>query len=57
MADVLLRTIPTFQALALVGYNAQLLKKKKKTASDFVSYGMGNILGTAMTKEVASFIG
>ena len=57
MTDAILKTIPTMQSLALVGYNLKKMKKKKKTAGDFIDLGVGNIVGASMTKEVANFIG
>jgi len=57
MADPLLRLIPTLQAATLLSYNAKFLKKKKKKSSDFIEMGVGNIVGVALTKETADFIG
>lgn len=57
MSLAILRTIPTFSSLAVLSHNLKYLKKKKMKSTDFVEQGVGNIVGTSMTREVANFIG
>ena len=57
MVDPILKTIPTLSSLALVSYNINHLKKKKKKSTDLIEQGVGNIVGVTMTKEIANFIG
>lgn len=56
-AKDILKVVPTIQAASLVGYNLKFAKKKKKKLGDFVEAGTTNIVGSAMTKEAADFIG
>jgi hypothetical protein len=53
----ILKIIPTMQSIALLNYNTKFLKKKKKKTGDFIEMGVGNIIGSTLTKETADFIG
>ena len=53
----ILNLIPLTQSTALLGENMKLLKKKKKSSKDFIGTGVKNIVGSALIKEQASFIG
>jgi len=52
----ILRLAPALQSAALVGKNLELVRKRKKTAKDFVEFGATSIIGTALIKEQADFI-
>ena len=53
-ASAIIKTVPTFQAVALVGENIKVFKKKKKLkAKDFVKLGAKNIIGTEFIKLTA----
>jgi hypothetical protein len=57
MTDALLKIIPTMQSVTLLDYNLKKMKKKKRKAGDLIEQGVGNIIGVAMIKETADFIG
>lgn len=57
MTTELLRLIPTLQSLSIVAENAKFVKKKNKTTKNFIDVGVGNMIGVALTKETADFIG
>ncbi len=52
-ASAIIRTVPTFQAAALVGANIGFAKKKKKTVKGFAKLGVKNIVGIELTKLTA----
>jgi len=52
----LLKLAQTGQALALVGYNMNSLKKKKKTTKDMIKLGVGNIVGVNLIKATGEVI-
>ncbi|HEC40003.1 hypothetical protein LCGC14_0509380 [marine sediment metagenome] len=53
-ASAIIGTVPTFQALALVGENVKVFKKKKKLKSkDFIKLGAKNIIGVNLIKLTA----
>lgn len=45
------------QSAALASENVKLLNKKKKSSKDFIETGIKNIIGVALIKEQAGFIG
>ena len=54
--EQILKVIPTIQSASLVSHNVGFLKKKKKKTKDFVSYGVDNIVGTALIQENSKFL-
>ena len=52
----ILKVVPTIQAAALVGRNYQLVKKKKKKASDFLSAGVDTFVGTSFIAAESQFL-
>lgn len=53
----ILKTIPVTYSANLAAMNLVALKKKKKKAGDLIGYGVGNIVGVSLAKEVADFVG
>lgn len=53
-ASAIIRTVPTLQALALVGENVKVFKKKKKLKTkDIIGLGAKNIIGVNLIKITA----
>ena len=46
----------TLQGVALVGYNASLLKKKRIKGKHIIGAGVVNVIGTSMIKETGDII-
>ncbi len=56
MANIL-GIVPLAQSLALAGENIKFVKKKKKTAGDFMGHGVENIVRASLIGETAKFTG
>lgn len=57
-AGTIIRTVPTFQALAIAGDNIGFAtSKKKKTAKSFVKQGVKNVVGISLIPPTAQLAG
>ena len=56
MSAALLKIIPIMPSAMIAGENVKLLKKKNKTAGDFIGTGVKNIVGIELTKLTANEI-
>jgi len=55
-ANDILKIIPVVHSAQLLKYNINKLKKKKKTAKDFLDLGFTNITGSTLIKAERDFI-
>ena len=53
----ILKIVPTIQSAALAKHTLKLATKKKAKTKDFVETGVGTMVGAALIKEEADFIG
>ena len=52
----ILKVAPTLQAVALVGENLKVAKKKDKSVGDMVGLGVKNVVGTSLIKTESDLI-
>lgn len=55
--DEILRLTNTLMAAGLVGENYRVVRKKKKKMRDIIGLGGKNIVGSALIKSNAEFLG